>query len=163
MKLLKVERFGTEAQGIRLLGDPKIQPEPLHVRIVFPGGDVDVVRCDDGSYWVHVAVHDDDGNVGDVAGKLVDARLDIKGKDLRETSTGDFGHPGLYHLAVRVAASDTGAPEAGYECACSWVGSDPDERRSKGKGTAVLRTCPACWHHDRKRVGVTVRVRPVSP
>jgi reverse gyrase len=41
-----------------------------------------------------------------------------------------------------------------YRCACSWVGGDPDERRMKnGK---VKRTCPACLHHDRKRVEVHI-------
>lgn len=35
-----------------------------------------------------------------------------------------------------------------YRCACSWVGGDPDERPGKPP------TCPACWHHDRKRVEV---------
>lgn len=106
MKLLKVERFGTEAQGIRLLGDPTVQPEPLHVRVVFPGGDVDVVRCDDGSYWIHVRVDregTDDADEG-VEGELVDARLDIAGMSTAEANTGDFDHPGLYHLAVRVKA-----------------------------------------------------------
>ena len=106
MKLLKVERFGTEAQGIRLLGDPKIQPEPLHVRVAFPGGDVDVVRCDDGSYWVHIRVDHEATDDFDLrmAGELVDARLDIAGMSTAEANTGDFDHPGLYHLAVRVKA-----------------------------------------------------------
>jgi len=106
MKTLKVEQMGTEVQGIRLLGE-RCNPEPTHVRIVFPGGDVDVARCDDGSYWVHVRVDsakdavESDG--GRPAGRLVDARLDVRGKHASECDAGDFADPGLYHLAVRVA------------------------------------------------------------
>lgn len=40
-----------------------------------------------------------------------------------------------------------------YRCACSWVGGDPDVRTVRGR---IKRTCPACWHHDRKRVEVVV-------
>jgi hypothetical protein len=39
------------------------------------------------------------------------------------------------------------APELFYRCACSWIGGDPDYHRGKA-------TCPACWHHDKKRVRV---------
>lgn len=35
-----------------------------------------------------------------------------------------------------------------FRCKCSWVGGDPDIHRGKP-------TCPACWHHDKKRVVVT--------
>jgi hypothetical protein len=106
VKTLKVERMGDVVQGIRLRGDPELRPEPEHVRIVFPGGDVDVARTDDGSYWVHVRVDREEdvlGESADVVGQLVDARLDIKGKHASECDAGDFAHPELYHLAVRVA------------------------------------------------------------
>jgi hypothetical protein len=105
MRTLAIERMGDEVQGIRLRGTRGCGPEPTHVRIVFPGGDVDVARCDDGSYWIHVRV-DSEADVraesADHAGKLVDARLDIRGKHASECDAGDFGHPELYHLAVRV-------------------------------------------------------------
>lgn len=39
-------------------------------------------------------------------------------------------------------------PDIVYRCACSWVGGDPDERPGKRP------TCPACWHHDKRRVEV---------
>lgn len=38
-----------------------------------------------------------------------------------------------------------------FRCACSWVGGDPDIYRGR-------QTCPACWHHDKKRVDVTAIV-----
>jgi len=106
MKTLKIEHMGDVVQGIRLRGD-KRNPEPEHVRIAFPGGDVDVVRTTDGEYWVHVRVNSaEDVKVSGselVAGELVDARLDIRGKHASECDVGDFGHHRLYHLAVRVA------------------------------------------------------------
>ncbi len=105
MKTLKVEQMGTKVQGIRLKGD-KRSPEPDHVRIVFPGGDVDVVRTTDGEYWIHVRVDGPDdqrANPDVIVGKLVDARLDVRGKHASECDAGDFADPGLYHLAVRVA------------------------------------------------------------
>jgi uncharacterized protein (DUF2252 family) len=105
MKMLKIERFGDEVQGIRLQGDPAIRPEPVHVRVVFPGGDVDVVRTSDGDYWVHVRVdsaQDVATEAAEQAGRIVDARLDIRSKHASETDVGDFAHPDLYHLAVRV-------------------------------------------------------------
>jgi hypothetical protein len=104
VKTLKVESMGDVVQGIRLRGD-KRNPEPEHVRIVFPGGDVDVVRTEDGEYWVHVRVDSAEdvlNEAADVAGKLVDARLDIKGKHASQCNPGDFADPGLYHLAVRI-------------------------------------------------------------
>lgn len=36
-----------------------------------------------------------------------------------------------------------------YRCRCSWLGSDPDVRRNRA-------TCPACAHHDKRRVTVHV-------
>ena len=105
MKLLQVERMGDVVQGIRLHGDPKVRPEPEHVRIVFPGGEVDVARTDDGSYWVHVSVNREEDvltEAAEFAGQLVDARLDVRGKHAADCDAGDFTDPGLYHLAVRV-------------------------------------------------------------
>lgn len=107
MKRLTVERMGDVVQGIRLRGNPQ-NPEPEHVRIVFPGGDVDVVRTQDGDYWVHIRVASPEevlGEAAEVAGQLVDARLDVRGKHAGECDAGDFAHPELYHLAVRVERS----------------------------------------------------------
>ena len=107
MKPLRIERFGDECQGICLRGDPATCPEPTHVRVVFPGGDVDVVRCDDGSYWVHVRVNrPDDAEVvtGDaVAGALVDGRADVRGRSTSDCDPGDLADPDLEHVAIRVA------------------------------------------------------------
>src|SRR5512135_2951446 len=103
MRKLSVVAMGDEVQGVTLKGNPK-SPEPTHFRVVFPGGDVDVVRTTTGDYWVHVRVNNrpghDDPNA--TPGRLVDARLDVVDKHASETDAGDFKDPGLYHLAVRV-------------------------------------------------------------
>lgn len=107
MRTLKVEHMGDDVQGVRLEGNPR-NPEPMHFRVCFPGGDLEVVRAADGAeadYWIHVRVNRD-GEMetvpGAMNGQLVDARLDVKDKHASETSPGDFAAPGLYHLAVRV-------------------------------------------------------------
>ncbi len=107
MKRLTVESMGDKAQGVILRGDKNRQPEPEYFRVVFPGGDVDVVRTTDDEYWVHIRVNRPEDCVVEelnaVPGKLVDARLDIEGKHTSNANVGDFADPGLYHLAVRVA------------------------------------------------------------
>ena len=68
---------------------------------MFPGGDVDVVRTADGDYWVHVRVssgNDVKEESAEVEGKLVDARLDVRGQHASESDVGDFENPGAYHL-----------------------------------------------------------------
>lgn len=102
---LKIQRRGDNALGVDLEGDPR-KPEPIHFRVSFPGGDVDVVRCDNGDYWVHVHV-ERPGRTSDAEGpyaKLADARLDIEGRHTSDVNVGDFADPNLYHLAVRVTA-----------------------------------------------------------
>lgn len=103
---LKIRRMGDTVHGVELLGDPS-KPEPESFRVMFPGGDVDVVRLPSGDYWIHVRVNNPAHPNGicedDVPGRLVDARLDVVGKHASETDAGDFADPGLYHLAVRVA------------------------------------------------------------
>lgn len=105
MKALTIERMGTEVQGVTLRGQPKVRPEPEYFRVVLPFGDVDIVRTEDGEYWVHVRVNSAEQvatEEADRAGRITDARLDIRGKHASETDAGDFGHEELYHLAVRV-------------------------------------------------------------
>jgi hypothetical protein len=101
---LRVQEFSDSVQGVQLFGD-KRRPEPEYFRLKFPGGDVDLSRLDDGSYWVHLRVNrPDDGGMPDerVFAQIVDARLDVRGKHAAETDPGDFKHPGLYHVALRV-------------------------------------------------------------
>lgn len=43
-----------------------------------------------------------------------------------------------------------------YRCRCTWVGGDPDMRRGRA-------FCPACWHHDKKRVRVQIETPTNDP
>ena len=98
MRRLCVEQMGEVVQGVRLRGDPR-NPEPMHFRVVLPFGDVDVARCSDGSYWVHVRIDEGEGAV-------TDGRVDLRGRHATECDAGDLGHPDLYHLAVRVGPKE---------------------------------------------------------
>jgi hypothetical protein len=105
---LKITSFGQSAEGIELTGNPK-KMEPDHVRIAFPGGDVEVVRSTDGKnpdYWVHVRINHPQGGMfvpdEDRIGKLSDTRLDILEKHSSEVNVGDFNDPGLYHVAFKI-------------------------------------------------------------
>ena len=102
MKRLTVRSFGEKAQGVELNGDSR-DPEPEHFRVAFPGGDVDVVRCGDGSYWIHVRVErpgrdDGEGHYG----RVLAGRVDVEGRHTSDLDPGLLADPGLYHLAVRV-------------------------------------------------------------
>jgi hypothetical protein len=105
-KHLKIVNMGDNVMGVKLEGD-KRRPEPIHFRVCFPGGDVDVVRTTDGQYWVHIRVDHEQGGMfikgEDQEARIVDARLDIFGKHAKDVNVGDFKDPNLYHMAVRVA------------------------------------------------------------
>lgn len=105
---LKITSFGQSAEGIQLTGNPK-SCEPDHVRIAFPGGDVEIVRATDGTrpdYWVHVRITTPkDGMYSEgegITARISDARLDIRGKSAAEVDCGEFSNPDLYHVALRV-------------------------------------------------------------
>lgn len=101
-KHLKVREMGDNVMGVTLEGNPK-KPEPIHFRVEFPGGDVDVVRCDDGSQWVHVRVNKKaDGYDPDREfGSIVDARIDCLATPHRGL-VGDLGRADVNHIAVRI-------------------------------------------------------------
>lgn len=102
---LKIEPMGDAALGVRLEGNRK-KPEPIHFRVTFPGGNVDVVRTTDDQYWVHVCVHHRDHGAFDPdspEGRIVDARLDILDRNTSEVDVGEFNSPNLYHAAFRIA------------------------------------------------------------
>lgn len=107
MSTLKVRAMGTNAEGIELTGNVK-SCEPQHVRITFPGGEVEVTRAVDGpnpDYWVHVALTHPDRDGWDedaIMGRVCDARLDQVDKSSSEANVGDLNRKELYHLALRV-------------------------------------------------------------
>jgi len=101
--------MGDKVLGVTLEGNPR-KPEPESFRVVFPGGDVDIVRTSDNQYWIHVRVdHEKHGikAIEDlIPSRIVDARLDLLGKHTSEVNVGDFNSDMLYHLAVRVKRNE---------------------------------------------------------
>lgn len=105
---LKIREFGSNTLGIRLEGNPK-KPEPDSFRVHFPGGCVDIERCSDGDYWVHVIVNEEDrlrdmtgGETEEISGVFSGARLHMNGKASYLADLGDFENPGLYDVALRI-------------------------------------------------------------
>lgn len=102
---LAIKAMGENVMGVHLEGN-KQKPEPIHFRVSFPGGDVDVVRTTDNQYWIHVHVNNKEASSYtpfEDEGRIVDARLDLADRSVNETNVGDFNSPALYHLAVRIA------------------------------------------------------------
>lgn len=104
---LEIKSMGEDVLGVELKGNPD-QPEPIHFRVSFPGGDVDIVRTTDNQYWAHFRVNrPDDGDEPDrVFGRLVDARIDCRDKHASQCDIGDFNRDDLYHVAFKVTRDD---------------------------------------------------------
>jgi hypothetical protein len=103
---LKIQQYGENAMGVDLKGDTR-QPEPIHFRVSFPGGEVDITRLTDGSgYWVHVIANNPERSdlVPDefVPAAITDARLHMLTKHSSEADLGDFANPGLYDVALLI-------------------------------------------------------------
>ncbi len=91
-KHLKIKSFGTNVLGVVLEGDPQ-KPEPIHFRVCLPFGDVDIVRCSDDTYWIHVRTDNKNHGLhipGDATGKFIDARIDLTSKHASECNAGDI-------------------------------------------------------------------------
>lgn len=109
-KHLKIKRLGDAVLGVRLLGDPK-KPEPIHFRVYFPFGDVDIARTTDNEYWIHIRRNEPDdthGSHGAKEGRFLNARLDLNDRSAGQEDIGDFNDPALYHLAVRLGPKEGG-------------------------------------------------------
>jgi len=120
---LKLREMGDNVLGVELEGNPK-KPEPVHFRVMFPGGDVDIARTTDNDYWVHLRVdRPEDGCDPErqAWGRLADARVDSlkqhasstrlylkqdgKFVPLEEALADDILQGLVSHLAVRVKVS----------------------------------------------------------
>lgn len=105
---LKIEQMGEKAMGIKLFGNPR-KPEPESFRVHFPGGIIDLERCEDNSYWVHVIANEPSrlydrtaGETDEQPARFVDARLHLTDKHSSEVDLGDFNSRTLYDVALRV-------------------------------------------------------------
>lgn len=94
-----------------LKGDKKRKPEPAQHIIEFPGGAVEVARCEDGSYWAHIIINtgwSDPEQTGlhKAAGEVADSRIDWSERRLDEIP----GLPqaaSLSQIAVRIIPKDS--------------------------------------------------------
>lgn len=102
-KHLKIKSMGDNALGVTLEGNPT-NPEPIHFRVAFPGGDVDIVRTTDGQYWAHFRVNHPEAGGYDMdspAGTLACARIDAVGVSPTDKVEA-IADQRVYHVAFRV-------------------------------------------------------------
>ena len=104
---LKIKSMGDAVLGVKLEGNPN-KPEPIEFRVTFPFGDVSVTRCKDNTYWIHTRVNrpNDDSDPDRRFGKFINARIDVISKHASDTDAGDFKHPDMYHMAVKVSPTN---------------------------------------------------------
>ena len=73
----------------------KNNPEPSTGIIKFPGGNIEVSRCHDGTYWAHLNIEE--------VGNIIDSRMDVVGvqlaKTVHEIPYGDQ----VNHFAIKVS------------------------------------------------------------
>lgn len=87
-----------------LLGDPAVRIEQPYTIIRFPGGDVEIARCEDGTYWVHVAVREARAE-GQPAATVVGARIDFVGRygdEANATLRREIDRGDVNHIAFRI-------------------------------------------------------------
>ena len=102
MRMLKVTGNNT-MQHIYIKGDPE-EPEPGEFYIHFPGGQIGVSRCSDGTYWAHLNLEDEkeDGSGRKKKSNIIEARIDCKEKGVNEQIVGDMARPDCYHIAIKI-------------------------------------------------------------
>ena len=102
MKMLKAIGNNT-MQHIYIKGNPE-EPEPGEFYIHFPGGQIGISRCTDGSYWAHLNLEDEkpDGSGREKKSNIVMARVDCKDLHTSEASIGDMARPDCYHIAIKI-------------------------------------------------------------
>jgi len=98
----------TDSCVIVFEGDRK-HPEPSTAAIEFPGGNVEVTRTSDGTYWAHIAVYRDRTHEGGpVKGEIIDSRIDYDHDGYKKASIKipDIPHgEHVQHIAIKVARS----------------------------------------------------------
>ena len=86
----------TDALTIIIEGD-KRNPEPGSLIVHFPGGNVEVTRASDGTYWAHIGVVD--------AGNVIASRVDHSFEAARELGKiPEFPRAdAVEHIALRIS------------------------------------------------------------
>lgn len=94
----------SDSVAIHVKGDIK-NPEPSSAMIIFPGGNVEVSRCSDGSYWVHIKRNVEKCHAtGNPAGEIIDSRIDYTPEAwVKNPSIPPIpAHEDIQHIAVRI-------------------------------------------------------------
>lgn len=87
------------AKTIHLYGDKTKAIEPAQHIITFPGGSVEVSRCEDGTYWAHIARDRGQSAEAD-GGVFLDGRTDSDSEGVYAPVT--LEDKGIYHVAIRI-------------------------------------------------------------
>lgn len=105
-KHLKVVRFGDDRQGVTITGD-RNNPEPSTFTLDFPGGQVELQRRSDDTYWIGISVRRSavDSSGDKFAGRVLDARIDIEGQHTSLVDVGDLANPGFLRAAFHVTTA----------------------------------------------------------
>ena len=100
---------GTEVTDVKiggiteLYGDPARKPEKPYTIILFPGGSVEISRCTNGSYWIHVAT--DIGVPGGPKAAISEARIDATGRYCEATNAAlaeEIARGAVNHIAFLI-------------------------------------------------------------
>ena len=99
-----------DATTIIIVGD-KRNPEPTHLIAQFPGGYVEIARCQDGSYWIHAHRNTEACEAtGKVPGAVVGSRVDWSPKFFAGRSIPQLpGQEEIRGMSLRIAATDSQA------------------------------------------------------
>lgn len=97
------------AKVITLHGDKRLKTESAQHIINFPGGSVEVSRCEDGTYWAHIARNRANNHPPDDVGTFLDGRMDSDGPEANGPIP--IEDAGVYHVAVRIGMAK-GAPRS---------------------------------------------------
>ena len=104
-----ISAAGTECNRVRiggvteLFGDPQRKPEKPYTTVLFPGGSVEISRCSNGSYWIHVATAQDTPH--DPRATISEARIDALGRYCDEGNAAlsrEIAAGGVNHIAFLV-------------------------------------------------------------
>lgn len=89
-----------------LFGDTKRKPEKPYTIVLFPGGSVEISRCTDGTYWVHVATKREHGQPN---GRIVNARIDAAQRYCDESNAmlrAEIEKGDVKHIAFLIALEE---------------------------------------------------------
>ncbi|DAZ90910.1 TPA_asm: hypothetical protein Cy-LDV1_g36 [Cyanophage Cy-LDV1] len=99
-----------DATTVIIKGDRR-NPEPSHLIVQFPGGFVEIARCQDDSYWVHTHRNTEACEATEkVPGAVVGSRLDWSPEFAAERSIPQLpAHEEIRGMSIRIATTSGAA------------------------------------------------------